>query len=1128
MRITESAADFYDEALQAINESATEKAYNHLHQIFIRCINQQTSFTDIDLVGPFAKTDFLLKENEASYDIVQSTNNLRVRLRNFKAGTILAQKLEKFLPHDFKALCLFISTIFHSPIPAACSRLFPKGALVDGGKRKLLSKTDEYKRIIVESLDDEFFYGTLDSESADKVTVCYAHGNKLYDYGWTYLRKQLRQGTQVNIIRPRIENDIIYPELIIVEPDYLVDISAIAACFEEYATSPIIHLLNKIMPNESTEPILLGNFAGQLLDEEIRGDKHSYSESATSFYKSNSLNLLTAGISPKFHAEAQKQKANIHNAISVELPKAIEKYDSNMVMVEPTFFSEMLGIQGRMDFFQLDHRVIIEQKSGKCGFPQQNPDTPVIQTKHYVQILLYMALLRYNYREQYERNGRQLHAFLLYSKYKNSMLGVGFAPELLFEALRVRNGIACSEIYYSNGGINLLTQITAERININQTGSKLWQNYQRPKIEELLAPIKTASPTEQAYYIRFLTFIEKEHLLSKLGSRTKENSGFASAWLDTFDDKLLAGNICASLTLQTPETENDGKIETITVRFNAPEDIFISNFRCNDIVILYPYKEGTTPDARTTMVFRCTIEEIKHDSMILRLRAGQSSAYVFTQNKDSKWAIEHDFFESSYKSLYRGMQTFLSAPQERKDLLLLKREPQVDTTKELTDDYESFNKLALRVKQAQDFFLIIGPPGTGKTSYGLVYTLKEELLQPESSILLLSYTNRAVDEICSKLVKEKIDFIRIGGRTSCAKEYRPYLLENKAENCPNVNAMKEMIAQTRVFAGTTSAFNSHSSLFTIKQFTLSIIDEASQILEPHLIGLLCAQNNGKPAIRKFVMIGDHKQLPAVVQQSAETSKVTDPLLNDIMLTDCRLSLFERLLRKYGDNPAVTYMLTRQGRMHHYIAEFPNQAFYNGNLTEVPLKHQLRPLPSPASNVSSIDGIISTHRLSFINVPAPENSLSDKTNLPEATVIANAVVAIYNKHKSDFNALTTVGVIVPYRNQIATIHSIIEQYNIPQLQDITIDTVERYQGSQRDYIIYGFTIQKPYQLNFLTDNTFDEDGKTIDRKLNVAMTRAREVLLITGNAPLLCKDKVFRSLIDFIRQKKAYYDSYNLK
>ena len=133
-----------------------------------------------------------------------------------------------------------------------------------------------------------------------------------------------------------------------------------------------------------------------------------------------------------------------------------------------------------------------------------------------------------------------------------------------------------------------------------------------------------------------------------------------------------------------------------------------------------------------------------------------------------------------------------------------------------------------------------------------------------------------------------------------------------------------------------------------------------------------------------------------------------------------------------------------------------------------------------------------------------------------------MVKIYELTGSSFDVAHTVGIIVPYRNQIATIRNTIDRYGIPALHDITIDTVERYQGSQRDYILYGFTIQQYYQLNFLTDTVFEEDGALIDRKLNVAMTRAREHLLLFGNPDLLSAVPTFKELLEYAQARGAYF------
>jgi superfamily I DNA and/or RNA helicase len=81
-----------------------------------------------------------------------------------------------------------------------------------------------------------------------------------------------------------------------------------------------------------------------------------------------------------------------------------------------------------------------------------------------------------------------------------------------------------------------------------------------------------------------------------------------------------------------------------------------------------------------------------------------------------------------------------------------------------------------------------------------------------------------------------------------------------------------------------------------------------------------------------------------------------------------------------------------------------------------------------------------------------------------------------------------------------------------LLNITIDTVERFQGSQRKYIIYSLTVQREYQLRFLTETNFIEDGQLIDRKLNVAMTRAQEYLIMIGNRVVLSKNPLYAQLI----------------
>lgn len=1121
---TDAAAALFDELRKACAQApGYRKAYWRLNRCFQRFLNERTDFAGVRFNGTFAKTDYLLKEHRAPRPLQQKVNDARARLRRLRE--LKDDELEEHFAHDMKAVCQFVALVCQTPVPADLQATFPKDRTRQRGRLKA-----EYLRIIVNRWDDTCLYANADAPDSDEVTVFYGGKSPLAvyaDWDWSYLRDIIRAGCQLNIVRPREHDGVLYPELFIWEPDFLVDISAIAACFESYAVSPTIHLLNKLKPAVSTQPMVLGNLAGQFLDEELYSQpgESAYAESVKKFFKGNAISLLTTELADDFHTQAQKQKSIIRETLRSKLPEVLHaeniSFDAQEVMVEPSFFSEMLGLQGRMDFLQLDKEVLIEQKSGKAGFPESDP--PRQQEKHYVQLLLYMLLIRYNYRQKYEENKRNLFAFLLYSRYTNGLLPLGFAPGLMFEAVKIRNEMAAREYGYSHDGLDILRNLTAESLNQNKAHGPLWERYQKPEIETLLKPIREATELERAYYLRFLKFLQTEHLMAKVGSQTRENAGFADKWLSSLEDKQLAGNIYCGMDLLSPEQTETVNVEQVVLGFTEEPDHEISNFRAGDIVILYPYTDGEEPDARKTMVFRATIAKITADKLWLSLRAKQVNANVFWHEGKRKWAIEHDFFESSFASLYRAMHAFLSAPKERRDLLLLQRTPRVDKGKTLKGDYGTFNELALRAKQAQELFLIIGPPGTGKTSYGLLNTLKEELVSAgDGSVLLLSYTNRAVDEICAKLMASGIDFIRIGGRFACDDSCRPYLLEGKIDGCTKIGQLKAMITQARVFVGTTTAFNANISLFKLKQFSLAIIDEASQILEPHLTGLLGATaDDGSCAIRKMVLIGDHKQLPAVVQQNEEEAAVSEPALNDIHLTNCRLSLFERLLRQYRDHPDVTYMLTRQGRMHHEIAAFPNQAFYQGKLEEVPLPHQHRTLPTAESGDMLTD-MLTTRRIAFVDIPETPQRASDKVNSNEARAIAATAVRIYELNKDTFSPQCTLGIIVPYRNQISEIRNCIGHYHIKDLDRITIDTVERFQGSQRDYIIYGFTVQERYQLKFLTNNVFEEDGCIIDRKLNVAMTRAREHLLLFGNTRLLAGNTTFNSLMEFAKSKHSFF------
>lgn len=1098
------------------NQGNLSDRYVELYRIFHEILKERTRESKLDFSGAFARMDYLCKQLQYTEEEYRRLNSLRARARAIQGqqGTSLS---EQAWWDDLKTLAQFISRVYQIKLPEELARRLPKTYHLPLPQRHL---TGDYLRLIVDSWDDQYIYGKTADAGTEFIRVHYTAPNYFGD--WGYIKELLTPHTQLNLIHPRRQEDIYIPELIIYEPDFLLDVSAIASCFETYGCTPLTYLINKIKPAANTKAILLGNFASQLLDETVyhHDDKiTSYKESARRFFRKNALNLITCkDMDASFHTEAMHQQQVLEKMIREQFPE-VSGIDMQKIMLEPSFYCEMLGIQGRMDLLQEDMRVLMEQKSGKRAF-----GTEKHVEKHYVQMLLYLALLHYNY----QLRNDEISCFLLYSKYQDGLMKETTAPELLYEAFRLRNLIVKQELLYGEGkAAEVFEQLTPADLNVNHTGGTLWERYTEPQLRALLRPIRSASELERRYFYRFFTFVEKEHILAKLGNARKEGSGFAATWNDTLEEKQQNGNIYDRLRIiaKTSSEPEGGGIDTVTLSIPEQETYFLPNFRVGDIALLYAYPADKTPDARKTPVLRCSVQTLTAERVVLKLRAPQKNEHLFVRPENYLWAIEHDFVESSFTALYRAMYAFLMATTDRRSLLLNQRVPKVNRALRLNGDYScggaspEFNDLVLRAKQAQDYFLLIGPPGTGKTSFGLVNILKEALTDADSSVLLVSYTNRAVDEICSKLVKQNIDFIRIGSGVSCDEIYQPYLLEKRVSHCANAAVIRKLIAKTRVFVGTTTALSANVHLFGIKHFDLAIVDEASQILEPHLMALLAARtDDGRNAIRKFILIGDQKQLPAVVMQTEAESEVEDSLLREQTgLTNCRLSLFERLLNLQKKNPQLVFCMEKQGRMHPEVSQFPNAAFYQARLKPVPLAHQSRTLDFPIHDTEGLEPLLASRRVLFFPSDYPPPSHSIKVNLPEAQLIASLVRTIWNlyrKNNKPFNTEQSIGIIVPYRNQIALIRKEIARFAIPELNRITIDTVERYQGSEREVIIYGFTIQKYYQLAFLTENSYEEEGETIDRKLNVALTRAREQLLIVGNPALLQMNETFKKLIDY--------------
>ena len=123
--------------------------------------------------------------------------------------------------------------------------------------------------------------------------------------------------------------------------------------------------------------------------------------------------------------------------------------------------------------------IIIEQKSGKGEFvpyssPSYNPDVPKEREPHWVQVLLYRALLVYEY-QKYAAEIKGI--LLLYSRYAKGLISITNSPQLLHRAIRMRNLLAWSEILYAKEGLDILTSLTPNMLNKKKLTGRLWENY---------------------------------------------------------------------------------------------------------------------------------------------------------------------------------------------------------------------------------------------------------------------------------------------------------------------------------------------------------------------------------------------------------------------------------------------------------------------------------------------------------------------------------------------------------------------------------------------------------------------------------------------------------------------------
>lgn len=916
----------------------------------------------------------------------------------------------------------------------------------------------------------------------------------------------------IHLIDVEIDKEGVYrPRAFVLEPDYLVDVSAVAECFKDFGTLPIYNLLKKYLPFTYSKHLMIGNIANFFLDELMTNSEATFKETFPKVFQLNPLAFATFENAElrEIMQSSQKHFVNLKQMVLAGFAKSDIKTED--CFLEPTFYSQKHGLQGRLDIFYKketndennnSHSAIVELKSGKTFRPNKYG----INHNHYVQTLLYDLIIKSVFGKDIQPAN-----FILYSGIDINHLK--FAPRSStqqMEALNIRNQILAFEYQLSN--------ITHENMDTPSIFSRLTST-RYPKLTGFLAKdmqlfekvYQGMSHLEKKYFNAFSGFIAREHLLAKTGIQGIESiNGLASLWLKDFKEKEESFEIVSFLKIKKNHSEADTPIIIFekTKRTNP-----LANFRKGDISVLYPF-QNEEDTVLNNQIFKCTIIEINADEVHIKLRSRQFNTSIF--EKGFYWNLEHDMLDSSFNGMFRSLFQFAQFPTFKKELLLTITPPQqpekleINSPKELTEEQKIIFQQAIAAK---DYFLLWGPPGTGKTSMMLKNIVSYLLNETDENILLLAYTNRAVDEICEAIESidkyAKNEYLRLGSAHSCGADYQDQLFNTKIANIANRKELRNIIDSHRIFVSTVAGIAGKQEIMQLKTFDRVIIDEASQIPEPMLVGLL-------PYFKRFLLIGDHKQLPAVVVQSPEQSKIEDEELNNIGLRNLRDSLFERMYKRCVKNnwDWAFARLSHQGRMHQDIMNFPSKEFYEGHLKILPdnLNNDYQTQSTNYQindSANSLEKILIQRRMLFIPSKPDLKSPTGKTNLHEADLISNVVSIFKNIYQQNDIAFTkkSIGIITPYRAQIAQIRQTLQEKEI-DISTLSIDTVERYQGGARDIIIISLCTNSINQLTSLI--SVSDEG--VDRKLNVALTRARKHLIIIGNPKILETNSIYKSLI----------------
>lgn len=452
----------------------------------------------------------------------------------------------------------------------------------------------------------------------------------------------------------------------------------------------------------------------------------------------------------------------------------------------------------------------------------------------------------------------------------------------------------------------------------------------------------------------------------------------------------------------------------------------------------------------------------------------------------------------------------------------------------------------------RDISVIHGPPGTGKTTT-LVAAIKA-LSQTESTVLVTAPSNTAADLLTERLDAQGLNVVRIGNISRVddsvlqhtvdallaahpeaknikkvkieAAEYRrqaqrfkrSFGAEDRRERAHLKQQARDLDGWARMLedrvieeilssaqAITCTLVGAAHPLLEKRKFQTCIIDEAAQALEP-----ACWIAIAKCS--RVVLSGDPFQLPPTVKnlEAARQGLST--------------TLIERCLEIL---PEQVSLLTVQYRMHQVIMGFSNQYFYNGALTadvSVASRELYSPDELPAeTGVTFIDTAGCGYEERLQESPGALHRNPSRFNAEEAMLVREHLRQLMLRYGYAVDGpatlpegLPSIGVLSPYREQVNYLETLFrEDTQLSALLTaglLSVNTIDGFQGQERDVIYISLVRSNDkHEIGFLQDY----------RRMNVAMTRARMVLVVIGDSATIGHNKFYQEFLDYCAEHGAY-------